>query len=184
MPGATVTLLADRRTEGALQVARTLTARLRLTAGGRPVVLVADPALRTRADRLPRDPGEVLAPASVPALLGRIPSNGDAVLAFVGPVRQQVIAALDRSSLVVLLTSASVPSLRAAQRTLRLLSDVGYLVGKVEVAIVVDAGTAAVDAGAVRDALRRDVGFVLARSMSHDPDAAAYDALIRRIRGA
>jgi hypothetical protein len=184
--GATVTLLADRRTDGALEVARALSARLRAAVPDHPVVLIADPAFRTRAGKKAgvRDPGEVVGPASVPALLGRLPARGYALVAFLGPVRQQVVAALDRSALVVLLTDVAVASLRAAQRTLRLLTEVGYPVDKVAVVVVTARSQATIDHNALRTALRRDVVQVLPRVITSAADEAAYDALVDRIRSA
>lgn len=185
MRGATVTLLADRRTEGALEVARSLSARLRAAEPGSNVVLIADPAFRPRTRGAgSRDPGEIVGPASVPALLGRLPAQGYVLLAFLGPVRQQVVAALDRSALVVLLTDVAVASLRAAQRTLRLLTEVGYPVDKVVVVVVTANPQASIDHNALRSALRRDVEQVLPRLIASDEDAAAYDALVGRIRSA
>ena len=183
MRGGTVTLLANRRTEGALDVARVLASRLRATVDGRQVVLITDPAFRTRNHRGARDPGEVVGPASVPALLGRLPAQGYAIIAFLGPLRQQVVAALDRSGLVVVLTDVEVQSLRAAQRTLNLLTEVGYPVDKVAVAVVTPIPQA-IDQAAIRAALRRDVAHVLPRTIDGAEDAAAYDALVSRIRGA
>jgi hypothetical protein len=185
VPGLTVTLLADRRTEGALDVARALAARLREADGALlPVVLIADPAFPAKARNKGRDPGEIVGPASVPALLGRLPLEGHAVLSYVGPLRQQVVAALDRSNLVVLLTDMAVASLRAARRTLRLLTDVGYPVDKVAVAVVPASAAELVDRVALRAALSRDVAHVLPRGGSGPDAVAAYDALIARIRRA
>lgn len=166
-------------------MARTLSARLRAAEPGCTVVLIADPAFRPRArGGATRDPGEIVGPATVPALLGRLPRQGYVLLAFLGPVRQQVVAALDRSALVVLFTDVAVASLRAAQRTLRLLVEVGYPVDKVAVVVVTANPQAPIDHSALRSALRRDVEQVLPRLIVSDEDAAAYDALVARIRGA
>lgn len=181
MRGATVTLLADRRTPGALTVARALAARLRADGEGRPCALFVDPAL-AGARGGPRDPGEVTVPLTVPALIGRLPAHGDVVFAFQGPVRQQVIAALDRSGLVVLLTDVAVASLRSAQRTLRVLTEVGYPVDTVEVGVV---GTATdAQLADARAALRRGVVHVLSTSPVAPDHGAAYDVLVARARRA
>ncbi len=85
---------------------------------------------------------------------------------------------------MVLLTDVAVASLRAAQRTLRLLTEVGYPVDKVVVVVVTASPPASIDHTALRSALRRDVERVLPRLILSDDDAAAYDALVARIRDA
>ncbi len=152
-----------------------------MRAGGGSCALFVDPAF-AGARVGPRDPGEVTVPATVPALLGRLPAQGGILFAFQGPVRQQVIAALDRSALVLLLTDVAVASLRSAQRTLRVLTEVGYPVDTVEVAVVGAAtDTQLADA---RAALRRGVIHVLPTGLMAADDGAGYDVLVARARRA
>ena len=179
--GATVTLMADRRTPGVLDLARALTARFR---GGteRKVALLVDPALAREAVTLPRDPGEVAVPFTVPALLARLRATTDTVLAFRGPVRDHLLAAVDRSALVIVVTSEGVASVRAAQRALSLLTQVGFPRDRVEVALMVPGDGAPPDLDMLRGALARDVSHVLPRNA---PDGSTFvDAVVRRARGA
>ncbi len=179
--GATVTLMADRRTPGVLDLARALTARLR---GGseRRVALLVDPALAREAVSLSRDPGEVAVPATVPALLARLRASTDTVLAFRGPVREPLLAAIDRSALVIVVTADGVASLRAAQRALSLFAQVGFPRERVEVALMAPEATLPPDLDMLRGVLARDVTYVLSRATPDDP--VFLDAVVRRARGA
>lgn len=180
--GATVTLLTDRRTPGVLDLARALAARMR---GGteRKVALLVDPALAREGAVLPRDPGEVAVPATVPAMLARLIASTDTVLAFRGPVRPQLLAAIDRSALVIVVTGDGVTSLRAAQRALTLLAQVGFPRDRVDVVVVVGSDTAvSPDLDMLREVLARDVAFVMSRTAPSG--AQLLDAVVRRARGA
>lgn len=182
MRGALLTLLADRRTGGVADVARNVVREMRGEGAGRPVALYLDAAVAREETRIAPDPSEqVLArPADLAALLS---GPADVVLAVRGPVRQDLLALLDRSRLIVVITDAAVVSLRAAQRTLRLLTDVGYPVDRVEVAMVHQDPAVPVEHGdALRTALRRPHVLVLPRVPAAGD--AAYRTLVRRLRGA
>lgn len=178
-----LTLYADRRTPNVVGVAHHLTQALRHIRPG-VVELFLDDALA----RLPEARGlstqPRLLPANVRALIPRFAGDDTAVVVLRSPVREQVITAFDLSSRIVLVADPSVPSLRAAQRVLRLCADVGYPVQKVDVVVTKPEKPGDTECEQVRTALRRDVACLVPVLPADGTGREDYAALAARVTSA
>ncbi|MCC6317034.1 MAG: hypothetical protein IT361_05010 [Gemmatimonadaceae bacterium] len=176
-----ISLFADRRTPDVAAVAHDLARALAATWPGQSMSLFVD-GVATRAARgirftLPAQP----LPASVSRALAALRPTEHAVLAFVGSVTEPVITAFDLSQRILVLTDASVASLRAAQRTIKLCKDIGYTRGRV-LAVVLLEDAEPVDVDAVRAALRREsFSVVPGRQAPAESRRAAIAELADRI---
>ncbi len=176
-----LTLYADRRTPTVVAVAHHLTEALSHTNQTGVVELYFDDALSRLPEARALSPAPRLLPDNVRALLPRFAGDEIAVVVLRSPVREQVITAFDLSARILVVADTSVPSLRAAQRVLRLCADIGYPVHKTEVVISRVDKPGDADCESVRSALRRDVSCVGPVLPETGEGRADYVALAARV---
>jgi hypothetical protein len=186
-----ITLVSDRRTallaDVALRLAEAFAMAVAPDASPREIGLVLPRTLRARGRTdvdvvtLP----ERAAGAEVGAALRAVAARHlVTVVAWGGMPTEQALAICDASDRVLVLSHASVPSLRGAQRLLKLCSSLGY--GMEKVAVVLhgfsdDAPVAPADAA---NALKREIFWVIPDGASDDDvRTRAFVALAERLAG-
>lgn len=149
-----ITVYADRRSAEVGDVA----ARLAHAIGG----IVGESRVTLLGPR-------VLDAGDAPAALVEVAARYDAtVVALTGAPTEHVVAAFDASDRVLLLTAPSVPSIRGAQRTLRLCKSLGYAAAKVVVVLHDFGDDAPLAPHEVALALKRETFWTLEGAASLD----------------
>lgn len=164
-----ITLYADRRfhevTDIAVYLASAIVplvdpARVLLVAAHPPTDAMATGVVGTGVVRAyldeagaTRDIGEVLR--------GKAGRHAVTVVAVVGAPSPQVLTALDVADRVLLVSDASVPSLRATQRAIKLCASLGYGLDKVAVVLHDFSENAPLAPGEVARALKREIFWVI-----------------------
>jgi hypothetical protein len=180
-----ITLYGDRRSNDMPDIAGGLARALARLDAQWTVVVVGAAAPRDWEDDLRGRVAfrEASLPADVGAyLLDLAPKHAVTVVALEGAPNEQVLAALDASSRVVLVSDPSVASLRATQRALKLCTSLGY--GSEKVAVLLhgfadDAPLAPAEAAAV---LKREiVGTIPGPAVDPAVRALAFGQLARRL---
>ncbi|MGQ0650344.1 MAG: hypothetical protein ACT4P7_22615 [Gemmatimonadaceae bacterium] len=172
-----VTVYSDRRTPDLAVVAHDLALAFSRLLPGQDIALFVDGAVI----RSTPDADFTLEPQSLPAnlrgALSRFADASHAVVGLIGPVTEQAITAFDLSDRILVVTDSSVSSLRAAQRTFKFCSEVGYPARKVlAVHLHEDPVPAAMDCAAVARVLKRDVFCGLPRGARGRETARAAHA--------
>jgi len=98
-----------------------------------------------------------------------------------GAPDEQVIAALDASDRVLVLSAPSVTSLRWAQRSLRFCSSLGYGIDKISVVLHGFDDDAPLTPFDAADALKRDIFWTLPGGGDDECSAGAYLGLAERL---
>jgi hypothetical protein len=140
-----ITVYADRRTQDVLSFGEALAEAFADATPDNRVLLYIDPLAnkparrehRVTPQRLPANPGIAMSPLREPGPV--------AIVAIWGPVTNTVVTLFDLAHRIVLLTDASVQSLRATQRTLKLCDGLGYRSNKIVIAGLDDGDGAADD---------------------------------------
>lgn len=183
-----LTLFADRRTTEVHLVARHLAGALAAVAHrdathGTNVALVADAPLGAMTvgvapvHPLPRD-----ATGLVTCAYDLRERFAFVVIALEGALDERTMASFDASDRILVVTDLSVASLRASQRTLRLVAQLGYAVDKTNVILSRYRGDDAISSADAAAALKREIYWKLpVTGVPPDELAASYSGLARRI---
>ncbi len=180
-----ITLYADRRSPDIADIAGQLASAIALRDMALPVALLASPG---PIDMAPDETGRVAVleagiSGDVGAFLRGLASRyAVTVVALGGAPNEQVLAALDASQRVLLVSDPSVASLRATQRTLKLCASLGYGSDKVAILLHGFADDTAIVPAEAAVVLKREIfGVIPGQSADDSRRHASYLALAERL---
>jgi hypothetical protein len=185
-----IMLVTDRRTsllaDVALRLAEGFAMAIAPDASPRQVGLVLPRALRARVGTgvdlvsLP----ERASAAEVRAALRSVAARHQVtVVAWGGMPTEQALAICDASDRVLVLSRASVPSLRGAQRLLKLCASLGYGMEKVSVVLHGFSDDAPVAPADAASALKREIFWVIPDTPADGSRDQAFVQLAERLAG-
>jgi hypothetical protein len=175
-----ITIYADRRDHDVTGVAEALAESVADRVPSGEIALYLDRVVGERRSRRKRAPVRRALPANPLQVLSTAAERAEiTIIGMWGPVTEQVITAFDLSRIVLLLTDSAVPSLRAAQRTLRLCAGLGYGADRIAVVLLTDGVEDSLDHTAIAGVLKREIYA----AVPADGDPAAYQRLAARVIG-